>query len=88
MSECTFNQDGFCVVKEAFPDWTCPLQDDKGYCTAKPDQLDYCCPFCGESDCDGDCSDCNNSEDIAHVPKKLNDLAVASLNQIKKEEKK
>jgi hypothetical protein len=77
--ECTFNQEGFCVAEQEFEGWQCPLKDDKGHCTAKPEQLDYCCPYCGEGDCDEECGDCEDSklEDVAVVPK-------SSLNRNKK----
>jgi hypothetical protein len=67
--ECTFNQEGFCIATEEFDGWVCPLKDKTGHCTAKPEQLDYCCPYCGESDCEGDCCNCDNAEDRTIIPK-------------------
>jgi hypothetical protein len=63
--ECEYNQEGFCVVEQEFPEWTCPLKDAKGHCTAKSEDLAYCCPDCNGENCDGRCT----TEESCVVPK-------------------
>lgn len=82
--ECEYNQENFCVVEQEFPEWTCPLKDSKGHCTAKPEQLAYCCPDCDSEDCDGSCT----TEESVVVPKSASNLTHSSNGVLKMEERK
>lgn len=70
MTGCEFNQEGFCVVVDEFPemkDAPCPFNKD-GKCTAKDSDLTYVCPDCYRENCEENCGVCSIDEKL-YVPK-------------------
>lgn len=87
MSPCDYNQEGFCILREEYPEVE-KCSSAKGKlqrCTAKESDLIELCSDCGEPISQCDCGTCwvmvtnKNGKIVAVTPKTLADLTKVSV---------